>query len=420
MRRLIHFAFLFVAVIASPLPAGSQSLVGIAATVNDDAITLLDVATRTNLIILGAGMPKTPEMEAALQPHVLRILIDERLKVQGAAAEGTSVPDSVVEERLAFVAGRNQMTVEEFEKTLYRGGVLIETLRNQIRAELAWTDTVSQRFRRNAQISESQIDERYREITASSDSTQYLVAELMVAADRPGEDNTARAAAESLLALAKNGVPITLLAQQFSQAPSALNDGILGWLNGPGLDGEVRTAVTGLQPGDFAGPLRTAHGYVILQLLDRRDRNSVANENRVRLAKMTLPVAASASDSDVAETLSLAASIREQVSGCDEFSAFARQIDPRLNANPDLGVGLVSQLPDDVRPLLENAEIGVPTDTRRTAQGFDLYMICERIEGDANEVTREQVAERLRNEALDSASKAFLSELRRNAVIEIR
>ena len=118
MRRLLRLASLLLFLFVAPVPAAGQSLVGIAATVNDDVITILDVTTRTNLILLGAGIGRTGQLEAALAPHVLRTLIDERLKIQAATLAGTTVPQSVVEERLAFVAGRNNMTVEQCEDML--------------------------------------------------------------------------------------------------------------------------------------------------------------------------------------------------------------------------------------------------------------------------------------------------------------
>jgi hypothetical protein len=47
-------------------------------------------------------------------------------------------------------------------------------------------------------------------------------------------------------------------------------------------------------------------------------------------------------------------------------------------------------------------------------------MICERLEGAALTPSREQVQERLRIEALNEASKNYLAELRRSAIIQIR
>ncbi len=73
-----------------------------------------------------------------------------------------------------------------------------------------------------------------------------------------------------------------------------------------------------------------------------------------------------------------------------------------------------------IQPLLRNAEVGIPTGSHRTAQGYELFMICEELAAGAPIITREQIDEQLRNEALDEAAQTFLSNLRRTAVIEIR
>jgi peptidyl-prolyl cis-trans isomerase SurA len=419
VRRFFRLIVVLAALALPPSLAGAQTSVGVAATVNDAVITLIDVTTRINLILLGAGLPKTPEMQAALKPHVLRILIDERLKEQAAASEGTVIPAEVIEERVSYVASRNGMTVQQFDEMLYRGGVLIDTLRNQIGSELAWAETIASRFSSGIQISQTEVDERMK-LTEGGDQTQYLVVEALVAVDRPGEDSTARTAAEQLLALAQQGMPLTIIAQQFSQSPTALNDGMLGWRYAGMLNTDIRSTVVGMQKGAFAGPIRTASGYVVLQLLDKRDYALADNDVQVRLARMILPVAGGASEQDVAETHALAESIRTQVNGCDQFNAFARQIDPVLNANPEIGVGVIEQLPEAIQPLLLNATVGIPTESHRTAQGYELFMICEEVAAGAQVVTRDQINEQLRNEALDEAANTFLSNLRRTAIIEIR
>jgi peptidyl-prolyl cis-trans isomerase SurA len=401
-------------------PAAGQSLVGIAATVNDDVITILDVATRTKLVILAGGLPNTPQLEALLQPHVLRILIDERLKIHAAELEGTSAPEDVVMERIAFVASRNNMNVEQFEAMLYRGGTLIETLRNQIRAELAWNDAIARRFNPGIRITGPLIDERLRRMEFGRQNAQYLASELLVASSQPGQDSEVRSAAESLLALIRNGVPFPLLAQQFSQAPSAVNDGLLGWQNSETLDAEIASAVANMTAGEFAGPIRTKNGYLLVHLMDKRQGEEIVSGVQVRLARMIVPVSSGASAAEVAEAEGLANSLRTQVTGCSEFEAFARQIDPVLNANPQLGFGLVSQLPPEVRPSIEAGEVDIATVAHRVTQGFEVFMICERLEGATLTPSRDQVQERLRTEALDEAALNYLAELRRSAIIQIR
>jgi peptidyl-prolyl cis-trans isomerase SurA len=323
-------------------------------------------------------------------------------------------------ERIAFVASRNNMNVEQFEAMLYRGGTLIETLRNQIRAELAWNDAIARRFNPGIRITGPLIDERLRRMEFGRQNAQYLASELLVASSQPGQDSEVRSAAESLLALIRNGVPFPLLAQQFSQAPSAVNDGLLGWQNSETLDAEIASAVANMTAGEFAGPIRTKNGYLLVHLMDKRQGEEIVSGVQVRLARMIVPVSSGASAAEVAEAEGLANSLRTQVTGCSEFEAFARQIDPVLNANPQLGFGLVSQLPPEVRPSIEAGEVDIATVAHRVTQGFEVFMICERLEGATLTPSRDQVQERLRTEALDEAALNYLAELRRSAIIQIR
>jgi peptidyl-prolyl cis-trans isomerase SurA len=62
----------------------------------------------------------------------------------------------------------------------------------------------------------------------------------------------------------------------------------------------------------------------------------------------------------------------------------------------------------------------VPSEPIRTERGIGIYLVCERQDGDEAALSRTAIAERLGRQRLDTLARGYLSDLRRNAVIEIR
>jgi peptidyl-prolyl cis-trans isomerase SurA len=78
-------------------------------------------------------------------------IIDERLKLQAAKGMGIAVADADVSAAITEIAKKNEKTEKEFAAMLAGMGVNIDTMRDQLRANLAWRDVVRRKF--GAQIS---------------------------------------------------------------------------------------------------------------------------------------------------------------------------------------------------------------------------------------------------------------------------
>ena len=72
-------------------PAQAQDQLRIAAVVNDDIISELDVYMRLRMAMLSAQLQDTEETRRRLLPQVLRNLIDDRLKMQEATRTGVHI-----------------------------------------------------------------------------------------------------------------------------------------------------------------------------------------------------------------------------------------------------------------------------------------------------------------------------------------
>ena len=114
-RTFLAIAVLIVcAFTISTAQAQSQNnLMRIAAVVNDDIISVLDLEQRLRLAALSSNLNLDAQTRQRLMPQVLRSLIDERLQLQEATANSVTATDQEIETEIGNLAQRNNMNANQ-------------------------------------------------------------------------------------------------------------------------------------------------------------------------------------------------------------------------------------------------------------------------------------------------------------------
>lgn len=417
---LLCFCLCCLLAIGSPRqPAVAQDSLAIAAVVNDDVITVLDLSVRTRMVIVSARLEDSPETRTRLASQVLRGLIDERLKLQEAELNGISVPQAAIDERVAQLAAQNNMSVDQFRQVLERNGILVDTLTDQIRAEIAWATLIQRKLQPTVVISEEEVDEALAELQANLGKPEYRVAEIYLATDSTTSEEEVRQTAQRLVDQLRQGGDFESLARQFSQSASAANGGDLGWVRPGQLDSDFDAALADLQPGAVAGPLRTAGGYHIIKMLDRRQTGSTSElDGRVSMKQVFIPVAEGASPAETEEAAATARSVTAQARSCDDMVRLSKEINPE--ANTDLDDLRIGDLPDVLRPVALEQELGTPSDPVHVETGIGIFMVCERHLPETGLPSRQEISQSLMRERLDILARGYLRDLRRAAFVDVR
>lgn len=252
-------------------PARAAGEEGIAAVVNDQAITTSDIADRMKLLMTSSGMPDTPEVREKMRGQVANILIDEAIRMQEVNAQGLTVDDAAIDAGFADIAQQNNMSAAEFEAVLKRSNLNVNTLRNQLKAQIGWNRLVEGKMMQDIEVSEFDVDSALEQMKANAGKTEYLLAEIFLPVDSAQEENDVRQLADRLAAQLKAGsVRFSTLAMQFSQAAGASKGGDLGWVQAGVLAPEMDTAIAQTEPGQITAPVRTLTGYHILLVRQKR------------------------------------------------------------------------------------------------------------------------------------------------------
>lgn len=261
---------------AKPGNSAQKPRVGIAALVNDDIITFNDIDDRMRLYMLGAPQNLPNEARQRLLQQAVYRLVDEKLQMQEAKALNIEVARSDIEQGFAAIAAQNKMDADHFRKALRHNGINLNTIEDQIKAEIAWSQVVRRRLRPQITISENEIDTEVDRLQRGSGRTEYRLAEIFLPFDGPATEKNALDLAQRLIGEIGKGRPFSNAAREYSEAPGAAKGGDMGWIEEGILPPEIETAINKLEPGQLSTPVRTDKGYYVMFLREVRQKGMPA------------------------------------------------------------------------------------------------------------------------------------------------
>ena len=401
-------------------PVQAQDQLRIAAVVNDDIISELDVYMRLRMAMLSARLEDTEETRQRLLPQVLRNLIDDRLKMQEAKRTGVHVNPADVERRLDRLAERNNMTRADLETFLRSNGVLVDAVADQITTELSWARLVQRTLRPRIVITDQEINDETARIHATQGETEYKMYQIFVAVDAPDQESAVRDSAERLVEQLRAGADFESLAQEFSQDEGALKGGNWGWMRLDQMEPAVAKEIQLVPAGQLVGPVRGTGGYYIAIARETRVSGSgdTTGAGSVTMKQIFWSLPQNAADSEVNRAISQANTIAARIENCGQMGEVANDATPGIYR--ELGSVPVNDLPQQVQTVAINQPVDVPSRPIRTDQGIGLYMICARQGSDDDSQSRTAIADRLGAQRLETLARGYLSDLRRAAVIDIR
>lgn len=413
-------------VLAMAMPAGdtkaqsSETQVErIMAVVNDQVISEYDLEQRMNLILSAAGANVSREQREMLRRQALENLVDEILQLQEAAEFELEISDQEISETIGAIGQQYDMSPGEFELYLESTGASLSSLRQQIRAELAWTQLVRGRFSPQIAVSEDEVSSILERLERSAGQSEYLVSEIFFLVDSPDRERNVRTSADRLAQQLRQGAPFNVIARQFSESATAAVGGDLGWVPQGQLAEELDTTLAEMRPGTIAGPIRTEDGFYILQLRDRRKIMAIdPMDIQVNLTQIFFTYGDAADNTAKANRRDAARSALDSVSSCDGLEGRADEIGADRVVN--VGNMRLGDLPVDLRDAVEPLETGQTSELVDVGQAAIALVVCDRNEPEVNIPTADSIENTLFQQRLSMMARRYLRDLRRDAIVDYR
>jgi len=310
--------------IVTPAAAVQTSLDTIVAIVDESVITRRELANRIKLITIdfSKSQRKLPSSDV-LERQVLEALINDSLLLQEATRRGIKISDSQLNQAMQRLARQNEMSLSDFRRALIADGLDYEKYRQTLRREITISNLQRQYSQRNATISEAEVDEFIEQSVSDEASYEYRLSHILIAlpdAATPDQVNQAQQTAIEIMSRLDQGEEFDQLANTFSTGDTALQGGDLGWRKKAEIPSLFTTQVLSMEPGGHAGPIRSASGFHVVHLKERRDQEQVLSE-QVRSRHILIKPNELVSEEDAEKRL---LEFRERILAGEDFARLAR------------------------------------------------------------------------------------------------
>jgi len=397
----------------------------IVAIVGREVVTASELGERREFAerqLQGQGTP-LPE-RGILERQILERLILDKAQLQLAKESGIRVEEIQLDRALERVAENNRMTLTAFRQALEKDGVAFEKFRDEVRQQIQMQRLREREVDDRIEVSESEIDNFLAEARGGDSRSEYSLAHVLVRLPdqaSPEQIDLARKKAEKARAESAVGTDFAKIAASYSDAPDALQGGMMGWRAEDRLPEIFGATVRGMKAGETSAVLRSAGGFHVVKLLARRGAEDGTLIEQTRARHILIRTNEAVSESDARRRLT---DLRERiVTGGADFAELAKL--HSADGSAARGGDLDWLLPGDTVPEFERVmaslkpgEISQPF---KTPFGWHIAQVLERrAAGLTQDRRRFQARQALKERKADEAYQEWLRQLRDRTYVELR
>jgi peptidyl-prolyl cis-trans isomerase SurA len=403
----------------------AQLLDRVVAVVNNDVVTRLDLDEQIKLATQQLRRAGTP-MPAAdvLERQLLERMVTSRVLVQQAKDTGLRVDDTQLQRAIERIAQENKLAADAFRRQLEKEGVDFNRFREELRNEMLISRLKEREVDSKILITDAEIDNYLKNQQAQGGKDEeYSFAHILILVPEqasPEQIQARKAVAEKALAQIRGGADFRQVSAGVSDAQNALEGGPLGWRPASRLPQIFVDAAKTMKVGEVSPVLRSANGFHIVKLLDKRGNEGPVIVQQTHARHILVKLNEVVSESDAKHRL---ANLKERVDNGADFAELARLQSEDASASRGGDLGWLS--PGDTVPEFERAmnalETGQTSDPIQSPFGWHLIQVIERRNEDMSRERQRIVARQaIRARKSDEAYQEWVRQQRDRAYVELR
>ncbi len=358
-----------------------------------------------------------------LQKQMLERMVLEKLQISFAQQTGLKVEDALLDKTIERIAEQNKLDLAEFKKALASEGMSFRRFREDLRNEILLSRLKEREVDSKLSITESEVENYLSLQSKEQQSDEYNLSHILIRTPEDASPNKLaelKRKADDAFNQIKSGKDFAQVSAALSDAPNALEGGQLGWKNITQLPSLFADAVRNLKPGQTTEILRSANGFHIIKLNERRGGSSPLVITQSHLRHILIKVSEVTSEKEARQRMEI---IRERAEHGEDFAELAKQYSEDSSASNGGDLGWVN--PNENLPELDRAmeklAIAEISPIIKSQFGIHIIQVTERRQQDmSKEAAKLKARQEIRARKSDEAYQDWIRELRDKAFVEIR
>ncbi|MDH3509233.1 MAG: peptidylprolyl isomerase [Gammaproteobacteria bacterium] len=407
------------------LSSTGEMLDGIAAVVNDGVVLKSQLEIEIQRIVqrLEAQGTQIPPMNT-LAEQVLERLVVNQIQLQRAQRVGIQISDETLNVALANVAQRNGTSLSELPAMLASEGIDYAAYRAEMREQLSIEQLRQRDVTGRIGITPRELEEYLeRQEGRAFQNQEFNLSQILISisASATAEDvETAEREIADIYKQVQAGESFVELAISRSDGQNALEGGHLGWRKGEELPTLFAEIVPGLEIGQVSEPVRSASGFHLVKLDDRRGSDPIMQQ-QTRARHILISTNEVLDDEAVYQKL---LELRQQILDGDSFEAVAKVIseDPGSAVDGgDLGWAGPDVFVPEFQAVCDELEIDEISKPFKTSYGWHIIQLLDRrVHDTTEEIQRQRAIMSIRNSKMSEETELWMRRLRDEAFVEYR
>ena len=271
MAKILTCITLLALLALQPAPSAAQVIVGIAATVNEELITTVELDKE--YLQMQKELEKLPAAQKT-RSAALNRLVDKKLIEQKIRELEIRITEEELRLAVEDVKKQNNLTEEALVQALAAQGLTLELYKSQLKDQLERLRLMSQEVRSKVQVGEREIRDYYEaNRSVYGGEEQYRARHIFFLVAQEGgaaELAQAEAKANDVLKEAQAGKDFAELAKKYSSDPAAAKDGgDLGTFKRSDMLQEIGDTVAAMKPGEISALVLSRSGLHIIKLEEK-------------------------------------------------------------------------------------------------------------------------------------------------------
>ncbi len=392
----------------------------VVAIVNDEAVTRLEYETRHRRKQLETRDVVLPVPEQ-IDPAVLELLIEEKLKIQTARRVGLGVSAEEVENTLSVMAEQSNHTVNGLLEALGQQGITPLQIRKSIAGQILINRVTEALVNSRVEISDEEIEyhlQAHKDLYSTGEA--YEISHLFVSTEGKTEEEiqTTREMVDNLLQKLRAGFSFEQAVAEYSQGEEKETGGYIGWQKENELPDLFLDILRETGIGDISDSVESARGIHIFKLHSKGGDIKIVTQQLVQHI-LVEPVQRGLTDEEALELLN---SLKKRIGEGEDFAQLARlnSDDKTSGVNGGLlGWTNPGEMTAAMEEMAKSLPINQVSEPFRSQFGYHIIEVLERRDRDiSRSLVRQKAEQEVFKRKANELYQNWVGRMRENAYIE--